>query len=197
MVPVRSPLHSTIVDYLKNDLLLREGHFSYRSGRHSAAWLDRDRLLADPAAASRMGYALAKAFFTSKIDTVATPSIWGAGLAQWVGYFLEPRAKVVYSTPLPNGSRHVAGNLHDLIDGKRMLLIDNLILSGETIQQLDGEIAALGGEVIGIGCLWAGDDEFLHSREVFGLLNSHYPAYPVEECPMCKGEDAKVEAIPY
>ncbi len=197
MVSVRSPLHSTIVSYLKDDHLLREGHFSYRSGRHSAAWLDRDRLLADPAAASRMGYALAKSFFTSKIDTVAAPSIWGAGLAQWVAYFLEPRAKVVYSTPLPDGSRRVADNLHELIAGKRMLLIDNLILSGETILHLDGDITALGGEVIGIGCLWAGDDEFLQSREVFGLLNSHYPAYLGNECPMCESGDAEIEAVPY
>jgi len=192
-----SPLHSTIVSYLKNDHLLREGHFAYRSGRHSAAWLDRDRLLADPAAASRMGYALAKSFFTSKIDTVAAPSIWGAGLAQWVAYFLEPRAKVVYSTPMPDGSRRIADNLHDLIAGQRMLLIDNLMLSGETIQQLDDDITALGGEVIGIGCLWAGGDEYLHSRDVFGLLNSRYPAYLGEECPICEGGHAEVEAVPY
>jgi len=192
-----SPLHSTIVSYLKNDHLLREGHFAYRSGRHSAAWLDRNRLLADPAAASRMGYALAKSFFTSKIDTVAAPSIWGAGLAQWVAYFLEPRAKVVYSTPMPDGSRRIADNLHDLIAGQRLLLIDNLMLSGETIQQLDDDITALGGEVIGIGCLWAGGDEYLHSRDVFGLLNSCYPAYLGEECPMCEAGHAEVEAVPY
>jgi len=192
-----SPLHSTIVSYLKNDHLLREGHFAYRSGRHSAAWLDRDRLLADPAAASRMGYALAKSFFTAKIDTVAAPSIWGAGLAQWVAYFLEPRAKVVYSTPMPDGSRRIADNLHDLIAGQRLLLIDNLKLSGETIQQLDDDITALGGEVIGIGCLWAGGDEYLLSRDVFGLLNSRYPAYLGEECPMCEAGHAEVEAVPY
>ncbi|MBA3377869.1 MAG: hypothetical protein H0T93_03200 [Chloroflexia bacterium] len=195
---VPSPLDSTIVSFLKSDDLLREGHFAYRSGRHSAAWLDRDRLLADPAAASRMGYALAKSFFTSKIDTVAAPSIWGAGLAQWVAYFLEPRAKVVYSTPMPDGSRRIADNLHELISGQRVLLIDNLMLSGETIQDLDSDITALGGEVVGIGCLWAGGDvSAVETREVFGLLNSRYPAYPGEECPMCEGEDAELEAVPY
>lgn len=194
---VPSPLHSSIVSYLKNDRLLREGHFSYRSGRHSAAWLDRDRLLADPAAASRMGYALAKAFFTAKIDTVAAPSIWGAGLAQWVAYFLDPRARVVYSTPMPDGSRRIAENLHELIAGKRLLLIDNLMLSGETIQHLDGDITALGGEVVGIGCLWAGGDEHFHTREVFGLLNGRYPAYLSEECPMCEGGHAEIEPVLY
>lgn len=192
-----SRLDTPLVSYLKNDRLLREGHFSYRSGRHSAALLDRDRLLADPAAASRMGYALAKAFFTSKIDTVAAPSIWGAGLAQWVGYFLEPRAKVVYSTPLPDGTRCIAENLHDLIDGRRTLLIDNLLLSGDTIQQFDSDITALGGEVLGIGCLWSGSDEEINGHRVHGLLNSRYPAYPSEDCPMCESGHAEIETVPY
>lgn len=190
-----SPLHSTITTNLKENGLLREGHFAYRSGRHSAALLDRDRLLADPAAASRMGYALAKAFFTSKIDTVAAPSIWGAGLAQWVAYFLEPRAKVVYSTPIADGQRQIAVNLHDLIAGKRLLLIDNLLLSGETMSRLDRDITALGGEVLGIGCLWAGSEAMVNGHQVFGLLNSQYPAYPAETCPMCEAGDA--ETVPY
>lgn len=192
-----SPLDSTIVPLLKEAGFLREGHFAYRSGRHSAAWLDRDRLLADPTAASRMGYALAKSFFTSKIDTVAAPSIWGAGLAQWVAYFLEPRARVVYSTPMPDGPRRIAANLHDLIGGQRVLLIDNLMLSGETIQHLDDDITALGGEVVGIGCLWAGGDEYLQTRDVFGLLNSRYPAYLGDQCPICEGGHAEIEAVPY
>ncbi len=143
-------------------------------------------MLADPQAASRMGYALAKAFFTAKIDTVAAPSIWGGGLAQWVAYFLEPRAKVIYSTPLPEGGRHIAENLYGMIEGKRILLIDNVMLSGETMQHLDADITALGGEVLGIGCLWAGANETPHRHEVFGLFNRRYPAYLPDQCPMCK-----------
>ena len=191
------PLDSTILTQLREQGLLREGHFRYRSGRHSALLLDRDRLLADPQAASRMGYALARAFFTNKIDTVASPSVWGAGLAQWVAYFLEPRAKVVYATPLANGTQRIAANLHDMIDGKRVLLIDNLMLSGETMVAFDEEISALGGEVIGVGCLWVGADQVPHAREVFGLLNSHYPAYTPDTCHFCREGHDQIETIPY
>lgn len=192
-----SPLDPTIITYLKQDGLLREGHFEYRSGRHSALLLDRDRLLADPQSASRMGYALAKAFFTSKIDTVAAPSIWGAGLAQWVAYFMQPRAKVVYATPLPDGGRRIAENLHGLIDGCRILLVDNLIISGDTIQRFDAEIDELGGEVLGVGCLWVGAERKLHAHDVFGLLNDRYPAYLPEECPLCEQDHGEVEVVPF
>src|SRR5215212_1012099 len=89
----------TILAQIRQNGLLKEGHFAFRSGRHSAGLLDRDRLLADPHFASRLGYAIAKRFFVDHMETVATPSIWGAGLAQWVGYFLEPKAKIVDATP--------------------------------------------------------------------------------------------------
>jgi orotate phosphoribosyltransferase len=196
-VLAHSPLDPSIVSNLKQNGLLREGHFEYRSGRHSAALLDRDRLLADPQAASRMGYALAKAFFTSKIDTVAAPSIWGAGLAQWVAYFMEPRAKVVYATPLPDGTRRIAENLHELIIDRRILLIDNIMISGESIQRFDNEIDELGGEVLGVGCLWAGAEKSLHAHDVFGLLNERYPAFLTAKCPMCGDGDVDIEVITY
>lgn len=194
---VQTSLDPSIVTDLKQYKLLREGHFTYRSGRHSAALLDRDRLLADPQVASRMGYALAKAFFTSKIDTVAAPSIWGAGLAQWVAYFMEPRAKLVYATPLPDGTRRIADNLHDLIVDQRILLIDNVMISGETIQRFDNEIHGLGGEVLGVGCLWVGAEKSLHAHDVFGLLNDRYPAYLPQDCPMCIDGDVDPEVISY
>ena len=66
---------------------LTKGHFKFRSGMHSTVLLDRDRLLSDTQLASRMGYAIAKHYFLNRADVVATPSVWGAGLAQWVGYF--------------------------------------------------------------------------------------------------------------
>ncbi|MGH2603408.1 MAG: hypothetical protein ACRDJ9_28990, partial [Dehalococcoidia bacterium] len=120
-------LDHRILSDLKRQHLLRDGHFVLRSGHHSSGLLDRDRLLSDPVAASHMGYAIAKYFFTAHVETVAVPSIWGAGLAQWVAYFLEPKAYVVSATPT-NGSITIASNLEDLIRDRRVLAVDNLII---------------------------------------------------------------------
>ena len=192
-----SVLRPQTLTQLLKDGLVREGHFQYRSGRHSGVILDRDRLLADPQSASRMGYALAKAFFTDKIDTVASPSTWGAGLAQWVAYFLEPRAKVVYATPMPDGSLTVANNLLDLIEDKRVLLVDNVILSGETMLAFDKHVQSIGGNVLGIGALWIGGAVPNHPGDVVGLLNDRYPSYAPEDCPLCKDGHDTIETIPF
>ncbi len=148
-------------------------------------WLiDRDRLLSNPEAASHMGYALAKRFFTDHVETVAAPSIWGAGLAQWVAYFLDPKAKVVYATP-EAGEPTIAGNLEGLIRDRRVLLVDNLMISGETMRRFDGLIAGLGGTVLGVATLWNSADRRLAGHQVFGLLNTVYDVYPAAECPLC------------
>lgn len=190
-------LDSAIYDYLRADNLLVDGHFAFRSGRHSTALLDRDRLLADPGAASRMGYALAKQFFTAHIETVAAPSIWGAGLAQWVAYFLEPRAKVIYATP-HNGVPTIADKLHDLISGQRTLLIDNIIISGETVARFAEVLREHDGDVIGLGTLWNTSDPVIAGHEVFGLLNSGIAAYTADVCPLCRGPHATdPTAVPY
>ena len=125
-------LDASILQAIKTNGLLKEGHYAYRSGQHSACLIDRDQLLTEPEFASHLGYAIAKRFFTDHVDTVATPSIWGAGVAQWVAYFLEPRARIVHATPI-DGQPTVAPVLEELINGKRVLLCDNLVMTGNTI----------------------------------------------------------------
>jgi orotate phosphoribosyltransferase len=186
----------TIVARLRQDGLLREGHFAFRSGRHSAGLLDRDRLLADPAFASRLGYAIAKRFFTDHVETVATPSIWGAGLAQWVGYFLEPKAKVVDATPKA-GDPTIAPELVDLLRQRRVLLLDNLIISGQTMSRFAATVDGLGATVIGIGTLWNSAGESIAGHPVFGLLNTLYEAYPVGQCPLCANGGSPAETVGY
>jgi orotate phosphoribosyltransferase len=197
MVTASTPgLDPTILDYLRQNQLLREGHFAFRSGHHAAALIDRDLLLADAEAASKMGYAISRQHFLEKVDTVASPSIWGAGLAQWVAYFLQPRARVVYATPKPDGTRAIAERLHPLIDGKRVLLVDNVVISGETLTWLNAEVGRLGGTVVGIASLWDISPTF-NEGDASSLFNSRFPAWTAAECPLCAAGDRDIEHVGY
>lgn len=179
-----SSLDLKILSLLKRQEVLRDGHFAFSSGHHSSGLLDRDRLLTDPVAASHMGYAVAKHFFAAHVETVAVPSIWGAGLAQWVAYYLEPTACVVTATPL-NGAITIASNVQYLIRGRRVLLVENLISTGETMQPFAALVSELGGEVLGIGTLWSLVNQSIAGHPVFGLLNQEYATYTPGHCPAC------------
>ena len=164
--------------------LVRDGHFALQSGLHSGVLLDRDHLLADPGFASHLGYVIAKRFFSTMVQTVAAPSMWGAGLAQWVGYFLEPRATVVFA-PAVDGGFAIPESLKDDIAGRRVLLIDNLIFSGKTIVRFADAIEEMGGEVVGAATLWTTAEVTAAGKSIFGVFNLDYPVYQASECPLC------------
>lgn len=185
-----------IMAQIKQDGLLSEGHFAFRSGRHTGGLLNRDLLLSDPSFASHVGYTIAKRFFTDKVEVVASPSIWGAGLAQWVGYFLDPKARVVYATP-KNGGLTIAPELEDLIKGQRVLLVDNLMISGQTMTSFAEMIRDLGGTILGIGTIWNVGETSIANLSVFGLINTLYDAYPPDRCPVCAGGAVEVTDVPY
>lgn len=184
-----------IVADLKRENLLRDGHWAFRHGAHSRGLIDRDHLLSDPVAASHMAYAIAKEFFTAHIETVATPSIWGAGLALLVGGFLDPKAKIAYATPRDDVPT-IAPQIEDLVRGKRVLLVDNIVRSGETMSHFKKLIDDLDGEVIGIATLWNLGEPRLAGYDVFGLLNADYPVYRNGTCPACL-DGSTPEAAPY
>ena len=186
----------TLLERMKEEGILQEGHYAFGSGTHGSALIDRDLLLADPALASHFGYMIAKEFFTSHIETVITPSIWGAGLAQWVGYFLEPKAKVVDVTPVLQDFI-IAEKVRPMIEGRRMLLVDNLILTGKTMIHLDKVVEDLSATVVGIASLWNSGPVSVNGSRVLALLNQQYPAWDPTECPMCAAGVPKLEQAPY
>ena len=186
-------LEGKILESLKHDRLIREGHVAYSSGRHSAALLDPDHLTTNPVAVGHMSYAIAKHFFTDHIQTVASPSLQGAALAIWVGHFLDPVARVVPAAMTADGPA-VPRQLDDLVVDRRVILIDDLIVSGDLIRPLLQSVEAHGGEVIGIAALWNVGDPEIAGHPVFGLLNTVYDVWPQADCPLCAAGEPAIDA---
>jgi len=177
-------LQGNILDDLKRQHLVREGHYAFSSGRHSGALLDLEHLTTDPVAVGHMAYAIAKRFFTVNVETVAAPSIQGAGLALWVAHFLDPKARVA-AAEMTDAGPAVPRELDDLIVGRRILIVDDVVVNGDLILPLEKDLTARGADVIGIASLWNLGPAELAGREVFGLLNTVYAAWPAAECPLC------------
>jgi orotate phosphoribosyltransferase len=173
-----------LIAQVRADGFITEGHFAFRSGMHAMRLLDRDRLLSDTYLSSRMGYAIARHFFLNRIEVVASPSVWGAGLAQWVGFFLEPRRPVVYATPGERDNTFSTAAA-EALRGKRVLVVDNLILTGRTTQEFVRLISRNDGTPLGIGSLadFSGIDVPIPT---FGLLNTSLEVHKPDDCPGCR-----------
>ena len=180
-----------LIAQVRADDFITEGHYAFRSGMHAMNLLDRDRLLSDTHLSSRMGYAIARHFFLQRIEVVASPSVWGAGLAQWVGFFLEPRRPVVYATPEERDYTFSSAAAAALA-GKRVLVVDNLILTGRTTQDFVRLIASKDGTPIGIGAL-ADFSGIEFPIPTYGLLNAALEIHRPDECPGCRAGTALTE----
>ena len=103
-----APDYTRIQDMLEDGNMLREGHFSFRSGVHATALIDRDLLLADPGTASRFGYTIAKGALPDGGDR---PLIYfDAGPEDPAGWVNEP----TYGWYLRRGARMPGRQFRDL-----------------------------------------------------------------------------------
>ncbi len=180
-------LEPAVIGQLSANGILQQGHFAFRNGRHSHALIDRDLLLADPALTSKFGYNISRRFFTTPLHTIVTPSIWGAGLAQWVAYFLEPRAKVVEASS-QSGTVSIAPKLAPLIENRRILLVDNLVFSGQTMSELIAVTRGMGATIVGIAAIWSSAGNMIDELELYTVLGEVVPAWAPDDCPVCSRE---------
>src|SRR5207237_10353874 len=70
--------------------------------------------------------------------------------------------------------------------GTRVLLIEDLVSTGSTINLLISLVEQLGAHVVGVGCLWRRTSVDLNDKPVFSLVSRDFPTYAPEDCPFCR-----------
>ena len=70
--------------------------------------------------------------------------------------------------------------------GGKVLLVEDLVSTGSTLNLLINLVEQLSAQVVGIGCLWRRTSVELGTRPVFSLVNRDFPTYDPGDCPLCK-----------
>ena len=100
------------------------------------------------------------------------------------------RPVVVYGTKgLSGGKRRVSlpVEFHRLLrPGTKVLLVEDLVSTGSTLNLLIELVEQLGAQIVGVGCLWRRTSVDLGGRPVFSLVSRDFPTYNPEECPLCR-----------
>ena len=86
--------------------------------------------------------------------------------------------------------------LEELIQGRRILLCDNLILTGHTMSAFVNVVSNLGGHIVGLASIWTSGADEIDGHPVFGLLNGLYESRKPEHCPLCAA-GVPLETVPY
>jgi orotate phosphoribosyltransferase len=162
----------------------REGHFVLSSGRHSSRYLEKFQVLQWPVRTAALCADLAAWATTLEPGTIAGPTTGGIILAHEVARQLELRA--VYAERSESGRGREFRRGFELGPGERVLVVDDIMTTGGSVQETIDAVRAAGADVVGAAVLVdrsggaARLDVPLHALWTVEIT-THAPA----ECPLC------------
>lgn len=173
--------------------ILRNDHFIYTSGRHGSAYVNKDALYPHTAATRRLTRFLAEHAVEYDIDIVAGPALGGIILSQWTAYHLShlKRREVlgIYSEKDPEGVQVFRRGYDELLQGKRVLLVEDVLTTGQSVLALAERVRENDGCVAAIGALVNRAPQSINADYLgapfFALANLEFPSWLAEECPLC------------
>lgn len=168
--------------FIKTGAIL-EGHFLLTSGRHSLMYVEKFQVLQHPKYTEQLCQTLAAKFSDAKIDVVIGPVTGGILLAHEVGKALGTRA--IFTE---RDSDLMALRRGFFIDpGERVLVVEDIVTTGGSVQEVINVVKEQGGIVAGVGLLVdrsGGRVDFHAPTEA--LLHLDVPSFTDQECPACR-----------
>jgi orotate phosphoribosyltransferase len=185
---VREKIHLEILKrtgaYHAND------HILLPSGQHTSEYIEKTLVTTEPSFTEGLGAVIAKHFAQWPVDLVLSTGPGALILSHCVARAHPSRPVVIYGMKgLSGGKRRVtlpAEFQRLLREGSKVLLVEDLVSTGSTLNLLIDLVEQRGAQVVGVGCLWRRTSVDLDSRPVFSLVSRDFPTYSPEECPLCR-----------
>lgn len=184
-----------------SDAILTGDHFVYVTGEHGDGWIDKDAIFPHTDRISRLAELLAEAVAGREIDVVCGPATGGLVVSQWTAHHLgtlsvfcdhgkEEGYHPATAAPGPLRPPFVLKRGYDrLVDGRRVLVVDDVVNTGESVTETAEAVRGAGGEIVAVAALCTrgnasasevGCGDFVYLTEV------RIPSWPADECRLCR-----------
>jgi orotate phosphoribosyltransferase len=176
--------------------VVMDGHFDYGNGFHGKLYLNPHQLFQYPSTIWRVAQDLIDVMpvdFIEQSQIVAGPATGGALLAHTIAGLLDGRRALTHPPYLfaPFGDSDGEPTLSSFyaarMNGKRVLIVDDVRNTGTTLKRCADLVKAAGGTVIGTMQI-IDRCEACVSLDVPNVSLVEYkapPNYPAASCPMC------------
>lgn len=190
-------MEAEILERINRGIILRTGayltndHFVLPSGRHAQEYVEKALATTEPSFTEGLGDVIAKHFAVEPIDLVLTTGYGASLLGHCVARAHPLRPRFIYANKQRNGSgvsqvllprefrQYFAGH-------PKVLIVEDILTTGETVKGLIELVKSLGGTVVGIGTLWRRSRKVKFKFPLFTLVDREFPTYAPKDCPMCR-----------
>ena len=175
--------------FLQTGALL-QGHFILTSGRHSSQYMQCARVLQYPDHTETLARIIARHYNNERIDTVIAPAVGGIIVAYEVARQLGGKAICCER----QDGRMMLRRGFSIEPGQRVLVVEDVITTGGSVQEVIDVVREWQGDVIGVGVLVdrsGGKVDFGVRTEA--VLSLEIESFSPEDCPLCR--EGKTPAV--
>jgi len=165
-----------------------EGHFVYTSGRHGRQYLEKFRLLERADHTEALCRMIAAVFEDRGAEVVAAPTTGGIIMAYEVGRILGIPG--IFCERGEGGKGRVFRRGFKIARSQRVLVVDDIVTTGGSLDDTFAAVAALGGEIVGVGVLAdRSGGKVAVPHPYFACLEVGFETWAAEDCPLCAAGD--------
>ncbi|RPI01911.1 MAG: hypothetical protein EHM71_15845, partial [Zetaproteobacteria bacterium] len=138
-----------------------------------------------------LGDIIATRFGRLPVDLVLTTGYSAGLLGHCVARAHPGRPRFIFATKERSEGARMAVNLIPeyrafFAEGGRVLIVEDILTTGETVMQLIRLVESMGGQVVGIGAIWRRSSGVKFKYPLFTVVTQDVPTFAPEECPLCR-----------
>lgn len=180
-----------ILEILKKENVLCEGHFLLTSGRHSDKYLQCARIFRKPWVAEELCAVLAEKFKNDNINVVIGPAMGAVQMAYEVSRALK--CENFFAERNADGQMELRRGF-ELKPIDRILVVEDVVTTGGSVKEVIELVQKTGATVVGVGSIvdrTAGTISF--GVPYKAVYSADVISYEKEECPLCKASKIPLE----
>jgi orotate phosphoribosyltransferase len=192
-----TPIDEAILARLNRGILLRtgayktDGHIVLRSGRHTSEYVAKALVTTEPTFTEGLGDIIATHFSRVPVDLVLTTGYSAGLLGHCVARAHPGRPRFICATKEKTAAEYTEVSLLPeyrafFAEGGRVLVVEDIITTGETVKQLIKLVESMGGQVVGVGAIWQRSTGMKFKYPCFTIVTRDVPTFAPAECPMCR-----------
>jgi len=176
-------LIENVEEIFKKSGAILEGHFLLTSGLHSPVYWEKFKVLQFPNYTEQLCQMIANHFRKQKIQVVAGPTTGGIILAFEVARQLGVRGIFAEKEGAQERAFRRGFTINPV---ERVLIIDDILTTGDSIRQVMAAVTRQGGIIVGIGVLVDRSEQKIEfGVPIFSCHRSVTITYPPQDCPLC------------
>lgn len=162
------------------------GHFRLASGLHSPIYWEKFQVLQFPDYTEQLCRMITSHFRKQGIQVVAGPTTGGIILAFEVARQLGVRGIFAEKE---GDSRRTFQRGFRIDSGERVLIVDDILTTGNSIREVMTAVTNQGGIIVGVGVLVDRSEQKVDlGAPFFSCLRSITPTYQPQNCPLCAAQ---------